>query len=201
VTEAIVLAAGLATRMGVVKPLTPIEGEPALEVIVRRIREAGIARPIVVLGSPSAAQIKEAIDLRECVVVDNDVPEVGMSHSLRLGLDALPDAADGVLVFHADMPFVQAKTIRAVLRAADRGAVIAAPLFGNRRGFPVFFHRVHIRGLRETLSGDVGGRTYIEGRRKDLTTVAVDDPGCVYDVDRPSDLAEWKGDRACAISA
>ena len=35
---------------------------------------------------------------------------------------------------------------------------------------------------------------------KDLVSLTVDDPGCVYDIDRPTDLAAWKGDRACATS-
>jgi molybdenum cofactor cytidylyltransferase len=199
--EAIVLAAGLATRMGEIKPLTLVEKEPALMMILRRIRAAGIPRPIVVLGSGSAQRIEKAVDLSECNVVFNDEPGAGMSRSLRLGLDAVSPGATGVLIFHADMPFVRPETIRAVLRAAEAGAGIAAPIHQARRGFPVFFHRTCFARLRESLSGDAGGRAYIEAHRGDLVSITVDDPGCVYDIDRPTDLAAWEGDRACATSA
>ncbi len=199
--EAIVLAAGLATRMGEIKPLTPVDGEPALARILRRIRAAGIGRPIVVLGTGSARTIATAVDLTECAVVENDRPEAGMSRSLRLGLDAVSAGASGVLVFHADMPFVRTETIRAVLRAAENGASIAAPLHAGRRGFPVFFHREHFPGLREALSGDAGGRAYIEAHRTELTTVDTDDPGSVHDIDRPADLDAWEGNRACVTNA
>jgi len=199
--EAIVLAAGLATRMGEIKPLTPVDGEPALARILRRIRDAGIGRPIVVVGAKSARSIAGAVDLSECAVVENDRPEAGMSRSLRLGLDAVSAEASGVLVFHADMPFVRTETIRAVLRAAEAGAPIAAPVHEGRRGFPVFFHRSHFPGLREVLSGDAGGRAYIEAHRTEFVAVATDDPGSVYDIDRPADLAAWEGDRTCVTNA
>ena len=199
--EAIVLAAGLATRMGEIKPLIAIDGEPALARVLGRIRAAGIRRSIVVLGSKSARAVADAVDLSSCTVVENDRPEVGMSRSLRLGLEAVSAKALGVLVFHADMPFVRTDTIRGVLRSAEKGASIAAPVHAGRRGFPVFFRRSHFPGLREGLSGDEGGRAYIEAHRTELTTVDTDDPGCVYDVDRPAELAAWEGDRVCATNA
>ena len=198
--DAVVLAAGLATRMGELKPLIPIDGEPALSRILRAIRAAGIPRPIVVLGARSADRIEEAIDLTDCTVIVNDAPEAGMSRSLRLGLDAISPDAVGLLVFHADMPYVRVETTRAVLRAAERGASIAAPLHEGRRGFPVFFRRTHVSELRRTLTGDAGGRDYIDAHREAFESVVVDDPGSVHDVDRPADLAAWEGDRACVTN-
>ena len=198
--QAIVLAAGLATRMGGIKPLTLVQGEPAILTVLSRIRAGGGSRPIVVLGSRSAQRIEEAVDLAECVVVVNDEPEAGMSRSLRLGLGAVSLKATGALIFHADMPFVRSETIRTVVCAAERGAQIAAPIHLARRGFPVFFHRTCFPELCKSLSGDAGGRAYIETHHKDLVSLTVDDPGCVYDIDRPTDLAAWKGDRACATS-
>lgn len=199
--EAIVLAAGLATRMGAIKPLAVVESEPALARILRTVRAVGIVRPIVVLGSESARQIEAALDLTDCAVVINDAPEAGMSRSLRLGLDAVPGTAAGVLIFHADMPFIRTATVGAVLRVAERGAQIAAPIHRQRRGFPVFFRHSCFPALRRTLSGDAGGRAYIAEHREDLVAIEVDDRGCVYDIDRPADLSAWKGDHKCAISA
>ena len=196
--EAIVLAAGLATRMGAIKPLLPIDGEPALGIVLRRIAAAGIARPIVVLGAGSADVIEAAVDLGRCEVVRNDEPEAGMARSLRLGLDAVSSNATGVLVFHADMPLLQVGTVRAVLRAVGGGARIAAPTYRGQRGFPVFFRRSCFAELRGSLGGDAGGLGYIDAHRDDLTDVPVGDPGSVHDIDRPEDLAAREGGLACA---
>jgi len=199
--EAIVLAAGLATRMGAIKPLIPIGGEPSLAAVLRRIAAAEIAPPTVVLGTASAAAIETAVDLGGCTVIRNDDPESGMGRSLRLGLDATLPAATGVLIFHADMPFLRSETIRAVLRAATEGATIAAPTYRGTRGFPVFFSRSCFSELRDSLSGDAGGRAYIEAHRDHLAAIPVDDPGCVYDIDRPGDLAAWEGGPVCTTGA
>jgi len=198
--DAIVLAAGLATRMGEVKPLVSIGGEPALGAVLHRIEAAGLSQPIVVLGAPSAVTIEAAVDLSACTVVQNARPETGMAGSLRLGLDAVSPGR-GVLIFHADMPFVAVATIDAVRRSAGAGARIAAPCHGGTRGFPVFFHHDHIEGLRASLAGDAGGRAYITQHLQELTEIPVEDPGCVYDIDRPADLSAWKGGLACSIGA
>lgn len=198
--DAIVLAAGLSTRMGVDKPLLVIDGEAAVARVVRRVREAGIARPIVVLGAQSAERIRATVDLTGCCVAVNDAPEAGMGGSLRLGLDATSPNVVGVVVLHADMPFVRSETIRGVIREAERGARIVAPTYRGRRGFPVFFHRTHLPGLRRALSGDRGGRAYIDAHRGDLVTFESSDPGSVFDIDRPADLGARRGDAACATS-
>jgi len=195
VIEAIVLAAGLGTRMGQAKPLLLVDGEPALARVLRRIRDAGLAHPVVVLGAPSAQRIDEAVDLTDATIVLNESPEAGMSGSLRLGLAAVSGEAAGALVFHADMPFVATETVQAVVRAADCGADIAAPRFRGHRGFPVFFRQARFPELRESLVGDTGGRAYLETHRDELVCVDVDDPGCVHDIDRPGDLKAWKEER------
>jgi CTP:molybdopterin cytidylyltransferase MocA len=198
--QAIVLAAGFGKRMGRTKPLIDVDGQPALAVVLGRIRTAGVSRPIVVLGHRET-EIRAAVDLSGCRVTVNLLPERGMGSSLAAGIAALPGETDGVLVFHADMPFVRARTIRAVLSAAAAGARIAAPAHLGRRGFPIFFHRSCLSGLLETLDGDEGGRAYVRDQGSDVTLVNVDDPGCVSDLDHPSDFARSEGGATCATSA
>ena len=185
--EAIVLAAGLGTRMRATKPLLVIGGQPALAVVLKRIRAAGIARPIVVLGHDEDA-LRAAVDLTDCRVPVNPHPERGMGTSLAIGIAAIDAEAAGVLVFHADMPFVREGTVRSVLSAAAAGARIAAPAYRGNRGFPVFFHRSCLLELSETLTGEEGGRIYLRAHARDLILVDVDDPGCLQDLDRPDDL-------------
>lgn len=198
--SAIVLAAGFGSRLGgCIKALLSIEGEAALERILRQVKDAGIERPIVVLGH-GASSIQETVDLSGCCAVVNLQPENGMSSSLLLGLEAAPSNAEGVLVFHVDMPFVKPETIRAVIEVAHDGARIAAPRHGTSRGFPVYFHRSCLAELTKTLSGDEGGRRYLGDHEASLTLVDVDDPGCLLDIDRPEDLTSG-GRIECTTSA
>lgn len=185
--EAIVLAAGLGTRIGRIKPLIEIQGEPALCIILRKLRDAGIVRPIVVLGH-AAGTVRDVVDLSQTHVVINLKPEQGMASSLALGLRMVNETAPGALVLHADMPFVEASTIHAVLDAARNGARMAAPTYDGQRGFPVYFARVHFAELLGSLEGDTGARAYLAHHASDLALVAVDDDGCLRDIDTPDDI-------------
>jgi len=189
--DAIVLAAGLGTRMGRIKPLIRIGSEPALGLILRRLLETGSPSPIVVLGR-TAQQIRAAVDLAEANVVVNPCPEQGMAGSLRLGLRAVSDQSLGAMVLLADMPFVRASTIRTIIRAAEKGARIAAPTHLGQRGFPVYFARECFTELLDTLEGDTGARDYLARHATDLVTVAVVDEGCIRDFDTPDDLPRTK---------
>jgi CTP:molybdopterin cytidylyltransferase MocA len=184
---ALVLAAGLGTRMRASKPLLDVGGVPSLARVLAAIDGAGIDHVIVVLGR-DADLIAERVDLSRTHVVRNSAPEAGLASSMALGLAALPPSSTGVLVFHADMPFIQSTTVRAVRRLAEDGARIAAPRCGKLRGFPVYFSRACLAPLGETLSGDSGGRRFIERNPRCLELVDVSDSGCIRDLDSPEDL-------------
>jgi len=192
VIAALVLAAGLGTRMGASKPLLDIGGRPSLRCVLDAIAAAGVSEVVVVLGC-DADRILACVDLTRSHVVRNPAPERGLSSSLALGLAAIPASCTGALVFHADMPFVRSSTVRAVAGLAGEGAVLAAPCFGRQRGFPVYFARECFASLAAELSGDEGGRSYLDRRQDALRLVDVADPGCVRDVDRPSDLVATEG--------
>jgi molybdenum cofactor cytidylyltransferase len=192
----LVLAAGLGRRMGSVKPLIDIDGAPSLGRVLATLDASGIRLVAVVLGK-DAERIRREVDLGGRLVVLNPSPERGMASSLALGLSALPADAEGVAILHADMPYLQPTTVRAVLRLAAE-AEIAAPCWQGVRGFPVFFRRSQWDGLRASLHGDTGGKDFIRRHADRLRTVEVEDPGCVRDIDRPGDLTTQEEASCCA---
>jgi len=195
----IVLAAGLGTRMGRLKPLLRIEDRPALAIVLDTLQQALLDPPIVVLGHRHE-EIRGSVDLSHCTLVVNPEPSRGLASSFRLGLDATAPGAMGVLVMLVDMPLVRLETVRAVIGLAELGAAIAAPTYNGQRGFPVFFRQDQLEELRESLVGDTGGRAYIDTHTSSLQLIPVDDPGCVRDFDVPSDIEELKGVQPCTIS-
>lgn len=86
-----------------------------------------------------------------------------------------------MLVFLGDMPWVSEEAARAVLaRAGDRPV---APMYGGRRGFPVYLPP-SLRPQLRALSGDHGARDLL--RECDL--IPWPDDGVIRDVDRAEDL-------------
>ena len=193
--DAIVLAAGLGSRMGRIKPLVPVHGTPSLTLVLDRLAEAGLKNAIVVLGH-GADEIRQAMDLSAVRTVVNENPQRGMASSLAVGLRAVSDRAAGALVLHADMPFVHAATLRAVAATAAGGARMAAPCLRGKRGFPVYFARTCFAGLIDSLHGEIGGREYIAAHKDDLVVVEVEDEGILRDIDRPEDIPVETGHNA-----
>lgn len=185
--EAVVLAAGLGTRMRQIKPLVSIHGTPSLALVLKRLSEAELHRAVVVLGH-GADDIRRSVDLSQARIVVNENPERGMASSLAVGLRAVSDRSAGALILHADMPFVTASTLRAVVKAATGGARIVAPRLRGQRGFPVYFARSCFSELIGSLHGEIGGREYIAAHAHDLVAIDVEDEGILRDIDRPEDI-------------
>jgi molybdenum cofactor cytidylyltransferase len=130
----------------------------------------------------------------ELVRVPNPKPKLGMSHSLRLGLAAVPAAADAAVILLGDQPTVPLATITAVLGARGSRPLVAASA-GGRLAPPVLVERSHFH-LADATAGDVGLRQILAARRDEVTTVEVG--AHVADVDTPADLAALAEDAAAA---
>lgn len=135
----IILAAGASTRMGQPKALLGYGGRTALARLIAVFREAGCARPIVVLGS-GADEIERTVRKGEARVVVNPDWERGQTSSLKAGLRVLPPEAVAWLLHPVDVPLIEAADVAAVTGAwAATGKPIVIPSHAMRRGHPVLF--------------------------------------------------------------
>lgn len=120
----VILAGGRGRRMGTDRPkvLLPLAGVPMLERVLRTSAELEPTSVTAVLGY-SAEEVTSVIGDRRVRVVVKE-PLLGPVHALTAVTDD-PDLRDGVLlVLPADVPMVQAGTLRALL--AHRAAAAAA---------------------------------------------------------------------------
>jgi molybdenum cofactor cytidylyltransferase len=137
-----------------------------------------------VVGSQASAVQHSLQTLAFPVVICEDA-ELGMAHSLRTGLSHLPVEADAFIIALADMPFVNADSIRAIAKQLAAGAEIVVPVFNGQRGNPVGFAKKYRQELLE-LQGDRGARQLLQ--HLPVTELQLDDPGILRDVDVPEDL-------------
>ncbi len=161
-TVALVLAAGAGSRFGGGKLLASLTGRPILQHVLDRLAEAGIGDVTVVLGRDASA-IEHAIAWREERRVVNPDPERGLSSSLKMGMAAIGDDADEVLIALGDQPLVTAGTIRTLLDApvdASRPVVVPVyaddpsrnPVLVRRAGFALIGEATGDRGLGPVLA-------------------------------------------------
>lgn len=186
---AIVLAAGRSSRMGGPnKLLAEIGGRP----LVRIVAEAALAsraRPVTVVTGHQRERVEAALAGLDIVLVHNPAYADGLSASLKAGIAAVPPAADGAIICLGDMPQVDAHLIDRLLAAFDpeRGALVAVPTIGGKRGNPVVWSRRFFSDL-STLTGDVGARGLIASYPEAVVEVATTDDAAFTDVDTPDAL-------------
>lgn len=110
----IVLAAGKGTRMksDLHKVLHPIAGRPMLDHLLASAGELGAARTVVIAGH-GRDQLEGALAGRATIAVQE--PQLGTAHAVLQAREALAGFEGDVLVLYADVPFVRAETMRAML--------------------------------------------------------------------------------------
>lgn len=169
----ILLAAGRGERFGGGKLAAMLGDRPVAHHAADMLRTIGFARHIAVIGPDTPA-------LPGWSGILLNPPGTPLSRSLALGVAAADDA-DAVLIALADMPFIGAAHIAAMLRAFDgdrlasRHAGIAMP--------PALFGAGAFPALR-AQAGDRGAGALLRH------APAIDLPdAAALDIDRPADLA------------
>lgn len=182
---AILLAAGAGTRFGGGKLLYPMPDGVAIAAhAARNLIAAGLNVTAVV--PPGDFPLADMLEQEGCFVTVCKDAARGMGASLAHGI-ATERGADGWVVALGDMPGILPATITAVAAVLNEGGTIAAPQFQGQRGHPVGFGAV-LRDELIALGGDAGARDVLARHRDALTLVECDDPGMLYDIDRPADI-------------
>ena len=188
---AVVLAAGLSSRMGSNKLLSDLNGRALIKHTVERLQVAAIDEVIVVTGH-QADEVKAALAGHKLRFVHNADYAQGLSTSIKAGIAAV-DGYDAAFVCLGDMPLIEAADLNRMIAAfkADEGRSLVAPVLGRKLGNPVLWGQEHFADLM-ALTGDRGARSLIETRRDQIVEVAVTHDGILLDADTPEALAEIK---------
>jgi len=174
---AVILAAGSATRFGSPKQLARVGDLTMLEAVVAIAREAGLDPILAVV--PGALAVPPDV-----VPVRNDDPERGLSHSLQMGIAALPGDVEAALMLLGDQPTLPVATVNAIVAARGSRPIVAASSGGLILP-PVLVERSAFDSVA-LLHGDLGLREIIRGNRQVVREVPVD--AIPADVDTPADL-------------
>ena len=188
---ALVLAAGRGDRFGGDKVVAELFGIPLVRHVVDRLSLAGLS-PVIVVAGQSIEAVSAALEGSDAMIIENPRPEEGMSSSLRLGVEAIPEECDAFLVALGDQPLIDVTVVRALIDTwRDSNAAAVVPVYRDGRGNPVLFDATMARRLR-SLEGDAGARDLLHamGDRVVRITLEADAP---RDVDTPDDLRALGG--------
>ncbi len=189
----VVLAAGLSTRFddGADKPkqLYRIGGESLVRRTCRAALTSALGEVILVTGCAAGSVRSEVagLDLR---AVHNALYADGQSGSVRCGLAAVSDDAEGAMFLPIDQPGLDAAVIDRLLGAFDRPDSIVVPTFRGRRGAPVTFGRAWFARL-DALRGDEGARPLLRELAAHVEELELDSELPLVDIDTEPEARSW----------
>jgi molybdenum cofactor cytidylyltransferase len=188
---AVILAAGLSSRMGRNKLLETI-GEKTL---LRRVADAALdsaARPVIVVTGHEPQKAAQSLSGLDVTIVENPDYRTGLSSSLKSGIAAVPEDCDAAMVLLADMPDITSQLIDRLIAAfsPDDSRLICVATHGGKRGNPVlwaksFFHEIKM------LTGDVGAKSLIASHAEFVCEVEAMNEAPLLDIDTPAALAAY----------
>jgi molybdenum cofactor cytidylyltransferase len=186
---AIILAAGRSTRMGGPnKLLAELGGKPLVRLVTEQAL-ASKAKGVIVVTGHQAELVEKALQGLDVKFVRNPDFAEGLASSVKAGVAAVRDEADGAVICLGDMPMISAQLIDHLIEAfaPDRGNLIAVPVSDGRRGNPVLWSRRFFNELM-TLDGDIGARHLIAKHTEAVAEVPVEGFGAFLDIDTPQAL-------------
>lgn len=183
---AVIVAAGLSSRMEKFKPMLPVGEETIIQRTVRMMKEAG-ADPVVVVTGYRKELLEEHLKNSGVILLHNPrFAETKMFDSVIIGLQALEGKCDRILFTPGDVPLVRRDTIQ-ILKAGT-GAFVR-PVCHKKSGHPVVIDAAQIPfiiGYR----GEGGLRGAIRSLDIQVQEIPVDDEGTIMDVDTKKDYEE-----------
>lgn len=187
--SAIVLAAGLSSRMGAVNKLfLPFGKQTVLEITLEQIGAAGLPEILVVAGHEQE-RVRDLLQNTLYKLVENPDYRQGMSSSIKAGVTAArPDTA-GFMICLADMPLINGAEYRRLAEAlknaleADPKAIVQ-PRFGEQTGNPVLFS-AHYRAALLALEFPEGARPIVQVNRDHIVPVSMPTDAVLLDADTP----------------
>ena len=183
----VVLAAGLARRMGRQKLLLQLQGKPVVRWSVEHV--AGHVEDVVIVTGPDDTALRQALDGLAVRFAVNPRPQDGQGTSIAAGIAALKPWTTAALIALGDQPRMPAAVVPALLDAFRRsGKAIVAPIYQGAQGTPVLFSSEVFAELR-VLKGDAGARAVVKEDPERVATVAFDF-AMPPDVDTPEDYAK-----------
>jgi molybdenum cofactor cytidylyltransferase len=195
---AVILAAGMSSRMGEAKQLLRLGENTVLGQVLENVRSSRVQDIVLVLGH-EAERIRERISTENLSLVINESYQQGMGTSLQAGLAALPPGVDAALIVLADQPFIRPKTLDILMDQYMRSsAQIVIPTYKGFRGNPVLLDRSVFSEVM-ALTGDIGCRAIFGNHLEGIIKQPVEDIGILLDLDTTGDFELMRDFRAGSV--
>lgn len=187
--SAIILAAGMSSRMGRPKQLLKVGYSTLIRIVTENVLVSNVDEVCVVTGYKQK-EVSGAINDLPVKVVFNPRYKDGQSTSLALGVNSISDSTSDFMIFMVDQPMISASLINMLIAEFQkRRCLVLRPVCKGLPGHPVIF-RSSLREELKILKGDEGARQVLKKLEGNVVYLPVSDEAVVFDVDTPKDFEE-----------
>lgn len=183
---ALIVAAGMSTRMGEFKPMLSIGSISVAQRVIATLSQAEVSKIVMVTGY-NATILERHLSGNGIIFLRNEQYETTqMFDSVKIGLSYLQDKCDKVLFTPVDVPLFTARTVKTIL---DSGAPLACPMCEGKQGHPILIANELIPEILADC-GEQGLKGAMDRCSVSLHRIEVEDFGTVHDADTPEDFSE-----------
>ena len=189
--SAIILAAGMSSRMGMPKQLLTLGNKALIRVVTENVLASAVDEVLVVTGHLEK-EVSAAVSDLPVKVVYNPRYEQGQGTSLALGIQSIDEKASAFLVLMSDQPLITASLINLAIEEFRKNSCLALrPTYQGLPGHPVVFS-ASLRAKLCDLKGDEGARQILKKLGDKVYYLPVRDEAVVFDVDTPENFERLK---------
>ena len=183
---ALIVAAGMSSRMGDFKPMLSIGSISVAQRVVATLTQAGVSKIVMVTGF-NATALERHLSGNGIIFLRNEQYQTTqMFDSAKIGLAYLQDKCDKVLFTPVDIPLFTAKTVKT---RVDSGAPLAAPICEGVQGHPILIANALIPEILNDC-GEMGLRGAIDRCSAQMLQIPVEDFGTIHDADTPEEFSQ-----------
>lgn len=180
---AVILAAGLSSRMHEFKPLLKLGDSTMIVRTIENLKRAG-AYPIIIVVGYKADQLMDYLWPRDLLFVRNEAyASSQMFDSVKLGISKAAELCDRMLVTPADVPLIEQETIERIMECQSP---LVRPVCDGSPGHPIMMDSRLVPHIC-AYQGNRGLKGAMENLPVSITELEVGDPGIYLDADTPQD--------------
>lgn len=181
---AIILAAGMSSRMGDFKPVLKIGNLSMLERIILTFQAAGITEIVVITGNKARVVEELVKELNVTCLHNHDFATTQMLDSVKIGMKYLEHKCERLLITPIDIPLFTKKT---VIKLMDSKGVFVNPVHQGVKGHPFMINTRVFPEIFE-YTGNRGLLGAVESCHHEQIEVEVEDEGILLDADTKDDF-------------
>ncbi|WP_294403238.1 NTP transferase domain-containing protein [uncultured Clostridium sp.] len=185
-TGAVVVAAGMSSRMNDFKPMMKIGSITTIERVITTLIQAGAELVVVITGFQADMLEKHLSKQNVICFYNKNYKTTEMFDSAKIGLEYLKDKCDQILFTPADIPLFSVNTVKKLIKSNE---LLAKPTCNGHGGHPLLINSKLIPSIL-SYDGNDGLKNALSKISADLKRIEVDDKGILLDADTQEDFRE-----------